>query len=81
MPGPEFDQWLLDQRAGLAERVDSGGDDGASFHGTLGTVYVDRQVYRLTPEPDSGIQAEEMPRVTDPLSSQRSDTSISGTPA
>jgi cytochrome c oxidase subunit 2 len=36
MPGPEFDQWLLDQRKGqLSARVDSGGDDGPEFHGSL----------------------------------------------
>ncbi|HEY2731697.1 MAG TPA: cytochrome c oxidase subunit II [Polyangia bacterium] len=36
MPGPEFDQWMLDQKAGqLARRVDTGGDDGPGFHGTL----------------------------------------------
>jgi cytochrome c oxidase subunit 2 len=36
MPGPEFDQWLLDERKGqLSARVDSGGDDGPEFHGSL----------------------------------------------
>jgi cytochrome c oxidase subunit 2 len=35
MPGPEFDEWLLAQRRGLADRVDTGGDDGAAFHGSL----------------------------------------------
>jgi cytochrome c oxidase subunit II len=36
MDGPEFDQWLLDQRKGqLSARVDSGGDDGSSFHGSI----------------------------------------------
>jgi cytochrome c oxidase subunit 2 len=35
MAAPEFDRWMLDQKAGLAERVDTGGDDGASFHGSL----------------------------------------------
>jgi cytochrome c oxidase subunit 2 len=35
MPGPEFDSWLADQRRGLSDRVDTGGDDGASFHGSI----------------------------------------------
>jgi cytochrome c oxidase subunit II len=35
MPPAQFDEWLADQRAGLAERVDSGGDDGPSFRGTI----------------------------------------------
>lgn len=35
MDGPEYDEWLLKQRQGLSERVDTGGDDGPSFHGTL----------------------------------------------
>ena len=36
MDGPEFDQWLLDQRKGLlSARVDSGGDEGPSFHGSI----------------------------------------------
>jgi len=36
MEGPEFDQWLLEQRKGqLSGRVDSGGDDGPSFHGSI----------------------------------------------
>ncbi len=35
MPPAEFDEWMLHQRAGLADRVDSGGDDGPGFHGTL----------------------------------------------
>ena len=35
MPPAEFDEWLADQKRGLAERVDSGGDDGPSFHGTI----------------------------------------------
>ena len=35
MPGPEFDEWLADQRRGHADRVDTGGDDGPSFHGSL----------------------------------------------
>jgi cytochrome c oxidase subunit II len=35
MPGPEFDSWLAEQKAGLSDRVDSGGDDGPSFRGTL----------------------------------------------
>jgi cytochrome c oxidase subunit 2 len=35
MPGPDFDSWLAEQKAGLSDRVDSGGDDGPSFRGTL----------------------------------------------
>ncbi len=36
MPAPEFDEWLADQKRGLlAERVDTGTDDGPSFHGSL----------------------------------------------
>jgi cytochrome c oxidase subunit II len=35
MPGPEYDQWMIDQKRGLSERVDSGGDDGPSFHGSI----------------------------------------------
>lgn len=35
MPGPDFDSWLAEQKRGLADRVDSGGDDGPSFRGTL----------------------------------------------
>ncbi len=35
MPGPEYDQWMIDQKRGLAERVDTGGDDGPSFHGSI----------------------------------------------
>lgn len=39
---------------------------GISFHGTRATLYVDRALYRLTPEKASDLQAEEMKRVTDP---------------
>jgi len=39
---------------------------GTTFYGTRGTVYVDRQVMRLTPEPKSGLDPLEMKRVTDP---------------
>ncbi|MCU1258280.1 MAG: gfo/Idh/MocA family oxidoreductase [Bryobacterales bacterium] len=39
---------------------------GVSFHGTLGTVYVDRTLCRLTPEAGSGIPPFEMARVSDP---------------
>ncbi|MGE5644242.1 MAG: Gfo/Idh/MocA family protein [Acidobacteriota bacterium] len=39
---------------------------GVTFHGTRGTLYVDRQLYRITPEPGSGLQASEMKRVSDP---------------
>jgi cytochrome c oxidase subunit 2 len=35
MPAPEFDAWLVEQKAGLANRVDSGGDDGGNFRGSL----------------------------------------------
>jgi cytochrome c oxidase subunit II len=35
MPPAEFDAWMLRQRTGLVERVDTGGDDGPGFHGTL----------------------------------------------
>ena len=36
MEGPEFDKWLVEQRQGLlASRVDSGGDDGPGFHGSI----------------------------------------------
>jgi cytochrome c oxidase subunit 2 len=35
MPGAEFDKWLQQQRAGLAERVDSGGDDGGDNRGSI----------------------------------------------
>jgi len=35
MPPTEFDEWMAQQKSGLAERVDTGGDDGPSFHGTL----------------------------------------------
>ena len=39
---------------------------GTTFCGSRGTVYVDRQVMRLTPEPKSGLDPLEMKRVTDP---------------
>jgi predicted dehydrogenase len=39
---------------------------GVSFHGTNGTVYVDRNLYRLTPEPGADLQAAEMKRGPDP---------------
>ncbi len=36
MPPAEFDDWMTKQRAGaLVDRVDTGGDDGSNFHGTL----------------------------------------------
>lgn len=35
MPPAEFDEWLAEQRRGLADRADSGGDDGPSFHGSI----------------------------------------------
>ena len=39
---------------------------GLTFHGTRGTLYVDRALYRVTPEKGSDLQASEMKRVTDP---------------
>jgi predicted dehydrogenase len=39
---------------------------GITFHGTNGTLYVDRQVARLTPEKGGGLEPFEMKRVTDP---------------
>jgi predicted dehydrogenase len=39
---------------------------GCTFHGTRGTLYVDRQLYRVTPEKGSDLEASEMKRVTDP---------------
>lgn len=39
---------------------------GVTFHGTRGTLYVDRNVCRLTPEAGSDLQPFEMPRVSDP---------------
>lgn len=35
MPPAAFDEWMIQQKTGLANRVDSGGDDGPAFHGTL----------------------------------------------
>ena len=35
MPAPEFDGGWSSSRRGLAERVDTGGDDGGSFHGSI----------------------------------------------
>ena len=35
MPAPEFDQWMVDQKAGLAERVDTASDDGGSMRGSI----------------------------------------------
>lgn len=35
MPAPEFDAWMAEQKAGLAQRVDTGGDDGGSFRGSI----------------------------------------------
>ncbi|MEK7408369.1 MAG: Gfo/Idh/MocA family oxidoreductase [Acidobacteriota bacterium] len=39
---------------------------GVNFHGTRGTLYVDRSLYRVTPERGSDLEASEMKRVTDP---------------
>jgi cytochrome c oxidase subunit II len=35
MPGPEFDSWMVDQKRGLADRVDTSGDDGGNFRGSI----------------------------------------------
>jgi cytochrome c oxidase subunit II len=35
MPAADFDKWLQQQRAGLADRVDTGGDDGGDFRGSI----------------------------------------------
>ena len=35
MPPAAYDDWLTEQKRGLADRVDSGGEDGPGFHGTL----------------------------------------------
>jgi len=39
---------------------------GATFHGERGTLYVDRQMFRVVPEKGSGLEASEMKRVSDP---------------
>ena len=39
---------------------------GITFHGTGGTLYVDRNLYRLTPENEGDLQPSEMKRVADP---------------
>jgi predicted dehydrogenase len=39
---------------------------GITFHGNRGTLYVDRSLYRLTPEKGSDLEPAEMKRVTDP---------------
>lgn len=39
---------------------------GITFHGTNGTLYVDRSVFRVTPEPGSSLQAQEMRREANP---------------
>lgn len=39
---------------------------GITFHGTKGTLYVDRNLYRVTPDKDSDLQKSEMKRVTNP---------------
>ena len=39
---------------------------GITFHGTNGTLYVDRQLIRLTPEKGGGLEPFEMKRVSDP---------------
>jgi predicted dehydrogenase len=39
---------------------------GITFHGTRGTLYVDRSLYRLTPEKNSDLEPAEMKRVANP---------------
>ncbi|HEU0140392.1 MAG TPA: Gfo/Idh/MocA family oxidoreductase, partial [Bryobacteraceae bacterium] len=39
---------------------------GTTFHGARGTLYVDRALYRVTPEKGSGIEASEMKRTANP---------------
>ncbi|MBZ5593139.1 MAG: Gfo/Idh/MocA family oxidoreductase [Acidobacteriia bacterium] len=39
---------------------------GATFHGTRGTLYVDRELYRVVPEKGSDLEPSEMRRVADP---------------
>ncbi len=39
---------------------------GITFHGTNGTLYLDRTLFRITPEPGSGLAAQEMKREADP---------------
>ncbi|MEO8129518.1 MAG: gfo/Idh/MocA family oxidoreductase, partial [Bryobacteraceae bacterium] len=39
---------------------------GITFHGTNGTLYVDRTRYHFTPEKGSGVPESEMKRVSDP---------------
>jgi predicted dehydrogenase len=39
---------------------------GATFHGSRGTLYVDRQVLRVTPEKGSDLEPFEMKRAADP---------------
>lgn len=38
---------------------------GLTFHGTRGTLYVDRAGFKLTPEPGSGLQPREAKRIDD----------------
>jgi cytochrome c oxidase subunit 2 len=35
MPPAEFDAWLAEEKRGLSQRVDTGGDDGPGFRGSL----------------------------------------------
>ncbi len=39
---------------------------GSTAHGSRGTLYVDRALYKLTPEKGSDLEPAEMKRVTDP---------------
>lgn len=39
---------------------------GLSFHGSRGTLYVDRNLYKVTPEIQSDLEPSEMKRVADP---------------
>jgi predicted dehydrogenase len=39
---------------------------GITFHGSDGTLYLDRALFRITPEPGSSLPADEMKRPADP---------------
>jgi hypothetical protein len=39
---------------------------GLTLYGVRGTLYVDRELYKVTPEKGSDLPASEMKRVTDP---------------
>jgi hypothetical protein len=63
----EYDNFLgswehrMNNTEGLTARL-----MGTTFHGNKGTVYVDRNVLRVTPERNSDLQPFEMKRVADP---------------